>query len=164
MRQSKHKNLFPYSTDGFTVIELIAVLVMISVISAIILGRVGNIRADLDARTDTLKAHLRYAQSRAMDSGLIWGIRYTGTGYFLFSFNGSSESAIRIPDEENVIVDLSGDGISLGAFQAISFDSWGSPYANATGTGSSAGQTIVVSAGSNPLNSITVTKNTGFIQ
>ncbi|MBA4366649.1 MAG: hypothetical protein C0403_03305 [Desulfobacterium sp.] len=165
MRQSNHKNLFPYSKDGFTVIEIIAVLVMISVISAIILGRLGgNIKADLDARTDTLKTHLRYAQSRAMDSDLIWGIRYTGTGYFLFSFNGSSESAIRIPDEENVIVDLSGDGISLGTFQAISYDSWGSPYANATGTGSSAGQTIVVSAGSAPPNAIAVTKNTGFIQ
>ncbi len=164
MRQSNQKNFFPYSPDGFTVIELIAVLVMISVISAIILGRMGNIKADLNARTDTIKAHLRYAQSRAMDSDLIWGIRYTGTGYFLFSFHGSSESAIRIPDEENVIVDLSGDEISLGSFQAISFDSWGSPYANATGTGTSAGQTIVVSAGSNPLNSIAVTKNTGFIQ
>lgn len=164
MRQSRHKNLFPFSTDGFTVIELIAVLVMISVISAIILGRVGNIRADLDARTDTLKAHLRYAQSRAMDSDRIWGIRYTGTGYFLFSFDGSSESVVRLPDEENTIVDLSGDGVSLGAFHEISFDSWGSPYANATGTGSSTGQTIVVSAGSDPLNSIAVTKNTGFIQ
>jgi prepilin-type N-terminal cleavage/methylation domain-containing protein len=165
MRQSAHNIFSQRRADGFTVIELIAVLVMISVISAVILGRMGgDIKADLDARTDTLKAHLRYAQSRAMDSDLIWGIRYTGTGYFLFSFNGSSESAIRIPDEENVIVDLSGDGISLGSFQAISFDSWGSPYANATGTGSSAGQTIVVSAGSNPLNSIAVTKNTGFIQ
>jgi prepilin-type N-terminal cleavage/methylation domain-containing protein len=164
MRQPRHKNFFPYSTDGFTVIELIAVLVMISVISAIILGRMGNLKADLDARTDTLKTHLRYAQSRAMDSDLIWGIRYTGTGYFLFSFNGSSESVIRLPDEETPVVDLSGDGINLGAFHEISFDSWGSPFANATGTGSSTGQTIVVSAGGSPLNSIAVTKNTGFIR
>jgi MSHA pilin protein MshC len=150
--------------DGFSLIELIAVLVIISVTSAVVWGKYGgNAKADLDSRTDTLKAHLRYAQARAMDSDLAWGIRHTGTGYSLFSFDGSAESVSRLPDEEDMVVDLSGSGISLGSFSVISFDSWGRPFNNATGTGVSTGRTITVSDGSNPANQIIITQNTGFI-
>lgn len=164
MRPSTHNTHFPHAEGGFSLIELLAVLVMISIASAVVWGKFGgNTKADLDARTDTLKAHLRYAQSRAMDSNLVWGIKYTGTGYSLFAFDGSVETIERLPDEENTIVDLTGSGIGLGAFTVIAFDSWGRPFANATGTGGSIGQIITVSDGGSHANQITIIKNTGFI-
>ncbi|RJP77976.1 MAG: prepilin-type N-terminal cleavage/methylation domain-containing protein [Desulfobacteraceae bacterium] len=164
MRRSTHNMILPSGSDGFSLIELLAVLVIISVTSAFVWSRFGgNAKADLNARTDTIKAHLRYAQVRAMDSNRIWGIRYTGSGYSLFSYDGSAESVSRLPDEEDAVVDLSGSGIGLGSFSVVSFDSWGRPFNNATATGVSIGQTITVFDGSNPANQIIITRNTGFI-
>jgi len=164
MRHINHNIHFSSGTDGFTIIELVAVLVIISVTCVIIIGQIGDSKADLDARTDTLKAHLRYAQSRAMDSDLIWGVKKAGTGYSLFTFDGSSETILRLPGEESTIVDLSETGISLGTFGSVSFDSWGSPFSNSTGTGGSTETVITVSSGSMPPNPIVITKNTGFVQ
>ena len=102
MRPSNHNTHFPHAQGGFSFIELLAVLVMISITSAIVWGKFGiTAKADLDARTDTLKAHLRYAQARAMDSNLVWGIKSAGAGYSLFAFDGSAETIERLPDEDN---------------------------------------------------------------
>ena len=148
---------------GYSFIEVIAVLVIISIAGVLVLGRFSKGAVELDARTDTLKAHLRYAQLRAMDSNLVWGLRYSGTGYSLFTFDGSTQTIVRIPDEESTVVDLAGSGISLGAFSVISFDSWGRPFNGATGTGATASQTISVSDGDGAMNQILITRETGFI-
>jgi len=162
--QKRKKNLQRLSeTGGFSLIELIIALVLISLISLIVVSRIGNTRADLEARTDMIKAHLRYTQAKAMNSSWVWGIKANGTGYSLFRFDGSSETLFRLPNEEANIVDLSGAGISLGSFNAVSFDSWGRPFNNVTASGASAGMSITVSSGGTGSKNIIITENTGFI-
>jgi len=129
----------------------------------IVVSRIGNSQSDLDAYSDTLKANIRYAQSRAMNSDMVWGITYNGTGYFLFNYDGNAQTVIRLPGEENNVVNLSGAGISLGTFASVSFNSWGSPFKNTTGTGNSEEIDITVSSGSIPPNTFKIIKNTGFI-
>lgn len=150
-------------SGGFLLIELIIVLVLIGITSLIVVSRIGNTGADLAAGTDMIKAHLRYAQAKAMSSNRVWGIRANGTGYSLFSFDGSAETLYRLPNEETNTVDLSGTGIGLGSFNAVSFDSWGSPYNNTTASGMSAGMSITVSSGGAGSKNITITEHTGFI-
>lgn len=159
-RRGCHRRL---TEAGYSFIELVAVLVIIGIAGVLVVGRFSKGAAELDARTDTLKAHLRYAQLRAMDSNLVWGLRYSGTGYSLFTFDGSTQTIVRIPDEESTVVDLAGSSINLGSFSVISFDSWGRPYNGATGTGVTASQTISVSDGDGAVNQIIITRETGFI-
>jgi prepilin-type N-terminal cleavage/methylation domain-containing protein len=143
---------------GFTLIEIIAVLVILAIISAVVISR-GTMTdaASLQAEVDTLKGHLRYAQSLAMNdiSPVKWGINldagtnangeYTyqlvkdplGTSVFTSPYN--------LPNESGSVHAISKPFTASGA---VLFDEWGRP----TGSATIGGQ------------SITITPETGFIQ
>ncbi|NPV04080.1 MAG: prepilin-type N-terminal cleavage/methylation domain-containing protein [Syntrophaceae bacterium] len=138
---------------GFTLFEIIVVLLLLGVVTYFAATRLFSDDAPTrTAELELVKNHLRYAQSRAMNSESSWGIKFgSSTRYWLF--RGTDENTvIRLPGVE------SSDGVmQLGAIQVtppsgnkITFDSFGSPGA--------ATITLSTTAGS-----ITVTKNTGFI-
>jgi len=150
---------------GFTMIETIAVLLLIGIIAAVVVSRMGDTRAyDLVSQVDVVKGHLRYAQSRAMNSSDYYGINFnSSTIYYLFQGVGST-TPILLPGEDNATVSLtaknSGLTITPPAGGRITFDGYGSPCA-ASGTppaSLTADVTITTNGGN-----ITVTKNTGFI-
>lgn len=139
---------------GFTMIEIIAVLLILGIIAAVVVSRMSSTSSyDLTSQVDVLKAHLRLAQARAMGSSSPWGINFaTTTTYYLFQGIGST-TPVQIPEEANATVDLTakGSGLTIGsAPQRITFDAYGSP-----GT---ATLTVTTSGGN-----ITITKNTGYI-
>ena len=70
---------------GFTFIELIMVLVVTVLVAVIVLNRLMSTGTELIAQTDVIKAHLRYAQARAMGSDNIYSISFFST--FNFSKN-----------------------------------------------------------------------------
>ncbi len=140
---------------GFTMLEIIAVLLILGIIAAVVASRMANTAAyDLSSQVEVLKAHLRLAQSRAMGSGSPWGINFvTSTTYYLFEGNGST-TPVQLPGEDNATVNLTTkkSGLTIGsAPQRITFDAYGSPGATTL--------TVTTNGGVN----ITVTKNTGFI-
>ena len=147
---------------GFTLIEVMSALIIIGIISAVAISRIGTSDAELTARSEVVKSHLRYAQLRAMNSESIWGICCDGADYWLF-MNGDTGQSIILPSENADPVNLSHKNISMGSF-IVSFDSWGRPYNNAAAAGSSAGTTISISSSGTSSVNITVTTETGFIR
>jgi len=135
-------------------IEIIAVLIVISIVSVIVASRLWDTDAQLVPQTDVIKTHLRYAQSRAMSSNVTWGIIFNGNTYSLFR-NGNASDTVRLPGESSTTLNLP-SGISF--TQTISFDSWGRPYDDATGTNLIDPNLDLVNL------DIKITKNTGFIQ
>jgi prepilin-type N-terminal cleavage/methylation domain-containing protein len=135
---------------GFTLIEIIAVLVILAIISAVVISRgTGTDAAKLQAEVDTLKGHLRYAQYLAMNDTppTKYGIN-VGTGsYALVRNPASTTSNYYLPGESSATHSFS--PITATAY-TVSFDEWGSP--TITGSPNIGGQ------------SITITPNTGFIQ
>ena len=83
------KDSIKRSQNGFTLIEITVVLVLMAIISAYVIGRsVTTGQADIVGQTDRIRNQIRFAQSSAMkQSNRIWGIKSdtTANQYWLFS-------------------------------------------------------------------------------
>ena len=164
--RNKDMTLPVQKNQGFSILEIVAVLAIMGIIAAVAISRLADKSSELIAQTEVVKAHLRYAQSRGMNSDVIWGICSSGPAYWLFR-NGNTGNRMTLPGEDADTVNLSAIGISLEAF-TLSFDSWGIPHTDApasNGQELSAGDPeseLTLSAGSET-SSITITPNTGFI-
>lgn len=152
--------------SGFTLLEVILVLIIVAIISAIVIGRVASTNTDLISQTEIIKAHLRYAQSRAMNTNVVWGIRSNNSIYWLFR-DGNENNKVILPGEGTDTIDLTAKGISMENFR-LSFDSWGVPYKDAAASpdkklkaGDNEAQIKVSSGGEDKF--IDVTPSTGFI-
>ena len=109
-------------------------LIIIGIISVIILGRSDIGRTDLMAQTEVIKSHIRYAQSRAMDSSQRWGIQCNGSGqaYWLFVDGQPNDEKRKLPGEESDTVDLSRYNLTLTP-TTLSFDDRGRPCSDVNG-------------------------------
>jgi MSHA pilin protein MshC len=158
------------NTSGFTIIEIITVLIVMGIITAFVIGRAGSMRTDLVVQNEILKAHLRYAQTQAVNSTLSFGIESdaAGNNYWLFKYDPAAVPPVvktQLPSEGANQVNLSGSGLSMTSSAIISFNTRGIPhtdYMTSTGMVQASDRTISLSDGSSTLN-ITITKNTGFI-
>ena len=129
---------------GFTLVEIITVLILLGVVSAVLIS--GNLTGDTDlsASADKLKVHLRYAQMRAMNSDVAWGIKFDGGTYSLISDIGGTPGVETLPGESDKTLELPSAVIGT-----VGFDTWGRPSGPASiGLGS---VTIII------------TPDTGFI-
>lgn len=164
---------------GFTLIEVIVVLIILGIVSAVILFRGSNVEADLYSQTETIKTHLRYAQTQAINRTtlptdptpvLVWGIKCDGTNYWLFE--GTDDSQIRVLPDNAVGNDnklsLATKKVGLSSF-LVFFDGRGVPYSTYTDATSNAPWTTadptitVTSQGSSATRTITITPLTGYI-
>ena len=137
---------------GFTLLEVIAVMVIIGVLAAVAVSRVISTK-EVSAITerDILKSHLRYAQLRALGDDKTWGISITGNSYTLL--REGNPAPYNLPNENSATHTLP-SGIEITAsVTPVTFDEWGSPSA-------SNDITITVTPGGG---TITINKNTGFI-
>ncbi|ADH87043.1 type II secretion system protein [Desulfurivibrio alkaliphilus] len=151
------------SKAGFTLVEVIAVLVIIAILVAVAVSRVGDNRSRVVAAADKLKVHLRHAQLLAMHSETSWGVSSDGSSYWLFTDGDTGNQRIFL-GEEAVTVNLP-DGVSLDGGFTVSFDSWGRPYDVADPSGASpvdTNQTLSVNSPGHSI-AITITRETGFI-
>ena len=152
--------------SGFTILEVVTVLAILGIISAIAVSTI-SINIDdtkRDEQLNILKAHLHYAQARAMNSDSNWGIRFDTDKYWLFK-GEEKDVAIRLPGEEKkveaddklvIMSNLSITSISPGG-DFVVFNTLGSPV---DADGNLVNTDIIIStSGKN----ITITANTGFI-
>ncbi len=151
--------------SGFTPIEVLVVLVIIGIISVMIIGRSDIGQTNLLAQTEVIKSHIRYAQSRAMNSDQTWGIRCDAPGqsYWLFIVDAPTNQKRKLPGQASDTVSLSAYGLTLTP-TTLSFDDRGRPCSDDKGTmvrGSDLTLTLSTINGENK--TITVTRNTGFV-
>jgi MSHA pilin protein MshC len=153
---------------GFTLIEIIAVLVILAIFTAVAISSVtGKDAASLQAEVDTLKGHLRYAQNLAMNdispttgyaTPTKWGINVTGTPPYTYNLvkyvsGASATHTFTLPGESSATHTFkfaSGTTVTV-IGNPILFDEWGSPGTTASSI-TIGGQLI------------TITPVTGFIQ
>lgn len=137
-------------TSGFTLLELLAVMAILGVLAVVAMAGVRPTNADLLAEIGTVKAHLRFAQGRAMNDTVTWGVTFTGNGYTLVKGDGS----VPPPLPGGIAVNRALSGVTCTTPGTVMFDEWGSPGAN----------TLVFSfSGGGQADTVTVTRNTGFI-
>ena len=164
--------------DGFSLVEVIAVLVIITIISAVVISNSGSFSADLATQTAILKTHLRYAQTMGMsgtDSSDVFGINCAGGFYWMFKGTDPVNNVIMLPDDQQYNtgndgkVNLSKKKIAIATAFTVYFDQRGIPYSaytdETTNTPYSSDLTIIVTplGEASPTESITLTQLTGFI-
>ncbi len=173
---------------GFTVIEIISVLVILGILVAVVVSGMQNYNTTVSTGADALRAHLRYAQTMAMNrdpnvaTETIMGINYNSSTnqYWLFGGTNPSNNILFLPDDSQYMTKLTnGNKINLTAKQiqisfsnginTIYFDSHGIPYTaytnSTTNTPLASLLTISVTALSgSSSSSITIAPETGFIQ
>jgi prepilin-type N-terminal cleavage/methylation domain-containing protein len=155
---------------GFTTIEVIAVLIIMGVIAAVFVSRwSGTSTYSVQSVAEELKNHLRYAQTRAMNSNVIWGVYFISNTQYTIYTNGNTGSGnwMAPPGADANTVNLSNRGVTLGvaAGDVVSFNDWGSPCTDAAGgtLQSVAIRSINVTGGGATAASIQIYQNTGYI-
>jgi MSHA pilin protein MshC len=146
--------------EGFTLFEIIMVLLILGVLSYFVATRLfSGETPDQNAEMELVKNHLRYAQSRAMNTEAKWGIKFdTSTRYWLFK-DPDTGTIVRLPGVETSDGSVRLAGIQLSGYPAtVSFDSAGSPGSSAIPI-----ITVLPKGGGSTVGTITITKNTGFI-
>ncbi len=163
---------------GFTMIEIIAVLVIIGIIAAVAFSRAVNYDTEVYTSADALKSHLRYAQTMAMNYSYtatapgVWGISGTTNSYWLFE--GTSTAIVRpLPEDDTFIntdrINLTAKKVKLTAGFTIYFDNRGIPYtaytSATTNTPLASALTINVQpiSAASPNIAVTITPFTGYV-
>lgn len=118
---------------GFTFLEILAVLLVLSVLAGFLLTRSREDTFRLGAEAEILKAHLRYVRHLALVNDVnTWEIQFSPAGYTLFR-NGSSEG-LSLPNEpsasrsfpEGMEIAVSVIGTE-GSVTSLRWDKWGRP-------------------------------------
>ena len=147
---------------GFTIIEIIAVLIVMGILSAVAISRFSSLSAfEVKSEADVVKTRLRLAQSRAMGTNSVWGIKFDTPGtYFLFR-NGTTADQIAFVGEDSVTAALpSGVSVTTGV---VSFDQWGVPHTDAAAAVPQSGTRTISLSGGGESASFTIIEDTGFI-
>jgi MSHA pilin protein MshC len=114
------------SLMGFTMIEVLAVLLVLAVIMTVILTRTPSIERDAYAQAAVIRSHLRFAQSLAMgDNTASWGITFTPNSYTLLM--NDSPAGIPLPNDNSSTHNLPSDVTITAGIGTVLFDEWGSP-------------------------------------
>lgn len=166
------------TSKGYTLIELISVLVLLGILGAISFSKIVNSGMSnvLVTEAEILKQHLRYAQIKAMNSiaAESWRLTFAanGQGYSLHQYEAAT-AAWQNRLLPNSSTDSDGDGImeshplpaaitKTNGPAAIFFDNWGVPVLADRKTPVATDQLITLSDGSSS-RVVTITRNTGYI-
>ena len=172
-------NILIKNNRGFTLIEMVVVMLIIGIISAVVISRLMDTSVELIAQTDVIKTHLRYAQSMAMSDNSVWGIFCDGNRYYWLYNNGNIANMVGLPGEDKDSEDKYRIDFTVSADQdprwqhvdtieafTLSFDDRGIPHTDASATVKLTSDhdysQITVSSGGKSKR-ITIAPNTGFI-
>jgi prepilin-type N-terminal cleavage/methylation domain-containing protein len=162
-------------SGGFTLIELITVIIILGILSVALFSRSGTLGGSELARMAEVRAQLRYVQLRAMKTGAVHGFACDGLNYWAFTFNSttptSTAARLSLPGETSSLISLAGKGMTMTltiapASTYFYFNGLGIPctaYTNATvNTPLAAPATLTITAGGGS-GTLTITPETGYV-
>ena len=121
--------------SGFTMLEIIVVLLLMSILAATVIGRsVTTSNLDLTSATDKIRNQIRFAQAQAMKrSDAVWGIKSDSAikQYWLFRASRSGAEEVVIPGGDyasgSTRISFTALGADLNSFTVV-FDRLGRPF------------------------------------
>ncbi len=84
--------------NGMTLLEVVMVLMLLGIIATVVIRRYPATAANIITQTALLKAHLRYAQLRSINTSTQWGINFSNNTYWLFNMEDMNKPR-RLPGE-----------------------------------------------------------------
>jgi prepilin-type N-terminal cleavage/methylation domain-containing protein len=162
-------------SPGFTLIELIVVMVILGILAAVFVPRSNNPAIILSTQAEQFAADLRYVQSLAMTQG--WSgatptarryrVNFTATSY---SFSDLSGVAVTHPDGSTGATTFA-NGVSISPFPPptlpsalVSFDGLGRPYTDAGATVLLASTATITLAAGGATRSVQIFPVTGIVR
>lgn len=164
-----------HNNKGISLLEVVAILLIAGILGAFVLSR--GMTADsyvLETQDDIVKSHLRYAQSRAVQTATGWGIKFAGTrayqgrsysNYWLFKLDDGED--VRKPftvgadGKYTVLFDDGSVGVwplVINSQTAVIFNMWGTPVTSG-GVPLNGNITLTISNADD----IVIQKDTGYI-
>jgi len=166
--------------SGFTIVEIIVVLLLMSILAATVIGRsITTSNLDLNSATDKIRIQLHFAQSqavkRAYEAYPVWGVKSSGTQYWVFRGMNPDLPAneFRVPGGDYPGASNRINEADIGATVSdftVFFDRIGKPYTVFTSyTNPNANTALAnqmqITVGTNPeTRTITITPETGLIR
>lgn len=149
---------------GFTMIELVAVLVIIGILAAVAADRIFNqAPAELAAISSAVRGNIRYARTRSMNSDEIFGVQVISPTTYAVFRNGNITNRVILPGEAGGVITLP-EGAAFSATGTVFFDHWGAPCSNAATPPARFNANVSVTLSyRDASDTITITRNTGFI-
>jgi MSHA pilin protein MshC len=154
---------------GFTIIEIVVVLILLGIIAAFVGSRMFASNTDVIGQAGAIKNALRYSQSMAMKYNAIWGMKCDGADYWVFRTNSPDVEANQmvLPGESTAKIGLASRKVSMGNL-TIFFDGSGIPYTSYTNANTNtplaaAMNVTVTQISSGAGVNITITPDTGFV-
>lgn len=148
---------------GFTIVELVAVMVIVGIVAAISAPRFVGVDA-FDARGSygTLTATLRYAQKTAIaQRRTVYANLNTSTRVVCIGYNTNCSSAVLDPATQTAYTKTLSSNVSItGSATTIGFDGLGRPVPNTAATFTI--QNVVVPTEST--RTITIEQDTGYVR
>lgn len=163
--------------SGFTIVEIIVVLLLMSILAATVIGRsITSNNLDLNSATDKIRIQLHFAQSQAMKRAYevypVWGVKSSGTQYWVFRGMNPDLPAneVRVPGGDYPGVGNRINEADIGAAVSdftVFFDRIGKPYTAYTNPNANtplANQMQITVTGGTETRTITITPETGLIR
>jgi prepilin-type N-terminal cleavage/methylation domain-containing protein len=125
----RRKPLEVRQKNGFTLIEIVGVLALLSIIALGAVSVLPGSDVSLPTEVDRLSSHLRYAQIRAQADTYQWRVVFNDTQTYQIGpvvVPGAGFTPTIVPGEGGTQRTLTG-GVTATAGTAIRFDSWGRP-------------------------------------
>ncbi len=168
----------PPTQKGFTLLEVIAILLILGIISAVAVSRMETDSGNLFATRDSLMAHLRLAQMRAMnttaDGDSVWGLRFAGNSQYHLFYCPAASSCDPANNARKVVapgaaaadIDLSANQVTLSGIPfpfVLAFNRFGTPFGSAALTTPLGSSVTITLQASGTSGRITVAPLTGRI-
>lgn len=154
------------NSRGFTMIEIVVVLVLISIIAAAVFRRsISTDQMNFMSQYDKIKNQARYPQSMAMKRGEWWGVSCDTSNYWIFTGTNATTAANRrlLPGQQQALISLGGLGITMDGFTVI-FDEYGRPYSPDWNTLLTTNLDVDLTDSGSESRSFTIVPETGLIR